>query len=232
MIGHETSLWARGVTAEGDYLTDFFGFEDIENEMSRMLNLYNSIRSNIPKELVREYKTENGDIVREVGPIVYGYSMKLGPDGKPRVREFGNLKTLTDKDQEGEENFYFGPKITTEREPLTDVNSTDWEVKAILEIPGVKKEDIKIRANETSVEVHAHDSQRKYHKIIDLPHDIDINTGRFTYNNGILEVTFVKSIDKSAKGKDIKIHWTIKDLFLSCFFAVFLFFQEINYISR
>lgn len=113
------------VTAEGDYLTDFFGFEDIENEMSRMLNLYNSIRSNIPKELVREYKTENGDIVREVGPIVYGYSMKLGPDGKPRVREFGNLKTLTDKDQEGEENFYFGPKITTEREPLTDVNSTD-----------------------------------------------------------------------------------------------------------
>ncbi|WP_415311782.1 hypothetical protein [Candidatus Nitrosocosmicus sp. FF01] len=51
--------------------------------------------------------------------------MKLGPDGKPRVREFGNLKTLTDKDQEGEENFYFGPKITTEREPLTDVNSTD-----------------------------------------------------------------------------------------------------------
>lgn len=46
------------VTAEGDYLTDFFGFEDIENEMSRILNLYNSIRSNIPKELVREYKTK------------------------------------------------------------------------------------------------------------------------------------------------------------------------------
>lgn len=183
---------------------DFFGFDNIESQMSRMLDLYNSIRSNIPKELVREYKTEYGDTVREVGPIVYGYSMKIGPDGKPRVREFGNLKTLTGKDQE-EEHFYFGPKITTEREPLADVNLTDREVKVILEIPGVKKEDIKIRANETSVEIHAHDSQRKYHKIIDLPHDIDINTGRSTYNNGILEVTFAKSIDKRAKGKDIKI---------------------------
>ena len=196
---------SRGGNRGSLYDRDFFGFDDIENEMNRVLDLYNNIQSNIPKELVREYQTENGDTVEEVGPIVYGYSMKIGPDGKPRVREFGNIKALANKNQGGGENFYLGPKLTTEREPMADVNSTDKEVKVILEIPGVKKEDIKINANETSVQVNASDSQRKYHKTIELPHDIDINTAKSTYNNGILEVTFARRNDKRLQGKEIKI---------------------------
>ena len=37
-------------------------------------------------------RLKEGGKVREVGPIVYGYSMTIGPDGKPRIREFGNVK--------------------------------------------------------------------------------------------------------------------------------------------
>jgi HSP20 family protein len=40
--------------------------------------------------LVREYIHHRG--VREVGPIVYGYSMTIGPEGKPKAREFGKVK--------------------------------------------------------------------------------------------------------------------------------------------
>lgn len=196
---------SRGGIRRNLFARDFFGFDDIENEMTRVLDLYNNMQSDIPKELVKEYKTEDGDIVKEVGPIVYGYSMKIGPDGKPRVREFGNLRTLTSKNQNGDDNFRIGPKISSEREPLADVNSTDKEVKVILEIPGVKKEDIKINANETLVEINASDSQRKYQKTIQLPHDIDINTAKSTYNNGILEVTFAKNKDQGVKGREIKI---------------------------
>jgi len=29
-----------------------------------------------------------------MGPFVYGYSMTMGPDGKPIVREFGNVSLL------------------------------------------------------------------------------------------------------------------------------------------
>ena len=72
----------------------FREFEDMQEEMSRMFNKFNDISSNAPKELVREYQTSKGDKVREVGPIVYGYSMTIGPDGKPHVREFGNVKSL------------------------------------------------------------------------------------------------------------------------------------------
>ena len=60
--------------------------------MERMFNQFNDMSTNAPKELVREYETQEGDKVREVGPIVYGYSMTIGPDGKPRIREFGNVK--------------------------------------------------------------------------------------------------------------------------------------------
>ena len=56
--------------------------------------MYSTIfQQTAPKELIREYETSDGGKVREVGPIVYGYSMTIGPDGKPHVREFGNVKS-------------------------------------------------------------------------------------------------------------------------------------------
>ena len=49
-------------------------------------------------------------------------------------------------------------------------------------------------------------AQRKYHKIIDLTKQADIETARSTYNNGILEVTFDKKKEQiKPKGKEIKI---------------------------
>jgi HSP20 family protein len=71
----------------------FRELDDIQREMERMFNQFNNIQSNHPKELVREYQTSEGEKVREFGPIVYGYSMTIGPDGKPQIREFGNIKS-------------------------------------------------------------------------------------------------------------------------------------------
>ena len=49
----------------------------------------------MPKDLIKEYETPEGAKVREVGPIVYGYSMTIGPDGKPNIQEFGNVKSFS-----------------------------------------------------------------------------------------------------------------------------------------
>ncbi len=181
---------------------DFFReFDDMQREMERMFEeQFGDIQSKAPKELVREYQTPEGEKVREVGPIVYGYSMTIGPDGKPHVREFGNVKSLGGAGLGG-----IKPQISPEREPLADVNTTDNEVKVILEMPGIKKEDIKINAYEGSVEVIADNPQRKYHKTIELPKDADIETSRSTYNNGVLEVIFNKKKTVKPKGREIKI---------------------------
>jgi HSP20 family protein len=178
----------------------FREFDDMQKEMERMSNIFNNISSNAPKELIKEYETKEGEKVREIGPIVYGYSMTVGPDGRPHVREFGNVKSLGRKGG-------IQQQISAEREPLSDVNSTDNEVKVVLEMPGIKKEDIKINAYNGAVEVIADsiNSQRKYQKTIDLPDDADIETARSTYNNGILEIIFDKKKDMKPKGKEIKI---------------------------
>ena len=76
------------VGARGD---SFGQFDEMRRELERM---FEDIQTRTPKELVKEYKTPEGGTVREVGPLVYGYSMIIGPDGRPKVREFGNAKSL------------------------------------------------------------------------------------------------------------------------------------------
>jgi HSP20 family protein len=185
--------------------TDIFRDFDMHKEMSRMYNVFNEISKNAPKELIREYETQEGGKVREVGPIVYGYSMTIGPDGKPYVKEFGNVKASNGA--KIGQHVGAKPQISAEREPLSDITTTDKEVKVVLEMPGIKKEDIKINAYDEKVEIKTADSsERKYHKTIDLPKQADLETARSTYNNGILEVTFDKKKEpEKPKGKEIKI---------------------------
>ena len=128
--------------------------------------------------------------------------MTIGPDGKPNIREFGNVKSPF----AGSGGFFQQqPSISSEREPLVDLSSTDKEVKVVVEIPGVKKENIKINAYENTVEITSDDPERKYHKVIELPTETDIDTAKSTYNNGILEVIFNKKKESKPKGKEIKV---------------------------
>ena len=134
--------------------------------------------------------------------------MTIGPDGKPKVREFGNVKSpnqLGVTGTIGNATKSSSQQISAEREPLVDVNTTDKEVKVVLEIPGVKKEDIKINAFDEAVEVIANNPQRKYHKTIDLPKEANPETAKSIYQNGILEITFSKKENAKPKGKEIKI---------------------------
>jgi len=186
-------------------LDPFRAYEEMEDEMSRLFGKLSDIQTNAPKELVREYQTADGAKVREVGPLVYGYSMTIGPDGKPNVREFGNVRPNGQRNILASAGKGAKPQISSEREPLVDVNSNDKEVKVVLEIPGVKKEDIRINAHDGAVEVTASNPQRKYHKTIDLPQDANTETAKSTYNNGVLEITFGKKENAKPKGKEIKI---------------------------
>jgi len=179
----------------------FREFDEMRNEMERTFSEpFKNIENRVPKDLVKEYETPEGGKVREVGPIVYGYSMTIGPDGKPNIREFGNVKSPF-----AGRGLFEQPSISSEREPLVDISSTDREVKVIVEMPGIKKENIKINAYENSVEIISDDPQRKYHKVIDLPPEADIETVKSIYNNGILEIVFNKKKQTKSKGKEIKV---------------------------
>jgi HSP20 family protein len=178
----------------------FREFDEMRREMSRTFSeQFKNIENKVPKDLIKEYETPEGAKVREVGPIVYGYSMTIGPDGKPNIQEFGNVKSFSGRGS------FEQPSLSAEREPLIDISSTDKEVKIVAEMPGISKDKIKIDAYDKYVEIKSEDPERKYHKKIEAPEDIDINSARSNYNNGVLEINFKKKEQQKPKGRQINV---------------------------
>jgi HSP20 family protein len=163
---------------------DPWGFPDIDEMMKEMERAFSEqfkdLEKEIPKSLVRESKTPDGGVKKEIGPIVYGYSVTIGPDGKPVVREFGNVRRGEGRPSKA---------IQDKREPLVDVISSGKDVRVIAEMPGVNKEDINVTVNEKSVVISVDTEGRGYYKELDLPGIVDPKGARSTYNNGVLEVT-------------------------------------------
>jgi len=186
----------------------FRGFDEMRSQMEiQFEEQLKNFQSTAPKELVREYQTPEGGKVREVGPIVYGYSMTIGPDGKPKIREFGNVRSSSPlRGGAGGGSSFSTPLISPERQPLADVITTDTEVKVVVEMPGANKENIKVNAYDSSVEITATgQEERKYREIVEIPPETDIETAKSIYKNGILEITFKKKEQTKPKGRQINV---------------------------
>ena len=183
-----------GKGRRGFGFSDFFkGFDEMRREMeSEFEHRFRDIETKAPKDLVREYETPEGSKVREYGPFVYGYS-----------REFGNVKSPLSPT--GRKSIFTGSMISSEREPLADITSTNTEIKVIVELPGVNKENIKVNAYDNSVEIITTGTDRKYHEVIEIPPEADIETAKSVYKNGILEITFKKKEQSKPRGKQINI---------------------------
>jgi HSP20 family protein len=83
--------------------------------------------------------------------------------------------------------------------------TSDKEVKVVIEMPGVNKENIKVNVHDNSLEVTSDDTQRKYREVIHLPPEADLETAKYSYKNGIVEVVFKKKGQTKPKGKKIKV---------------------------
>jgi len=185
-----------------DFFTDF---EEVEKEFG---DAFMDIK--VPKEPLIDYETQEDVRVLEISSFVYGYSMTIELDDKSRVRSRNirndGVGSSGSSKKRKEVSKYNRPQITSEREPLVEVNVYDKEVKVVLEMPGLSKEHIKIQAYKNSVEISSNHPQRKY-QVIDIPRVADIETIRSTYKNGILEIVFKKK-EKSKgnnKGREIRI---------------------------
>jgi HSP20 family protein len=127
-------------------------------------------------------------------PFYYGYTMTVGPNGKPVVKEYGNVK----------------PELlpsTDTREPLVDVIVDEKEklVKLVAEIPGVEKTDVKILVQDKFVDISAEHGEKKYHVKVPIKHKVDENSAKASYKNGILELVFKLIEDEKPKGKKVEV---------------------------
>ena len=175
----------------------FFGDIDrMFREMEKMMEEeFKKFSENVPKDYVKERKLPDGSTVKEFGPFVYGYSMKIGPDGKPEIQQFGNIKKSLK-----------GPEVKEEREPLVDIVETDSEIRVVAELPGVEKTDIKLHGTDDSLTISVDTPQYKYYKEVALPTKVKVKEARSTYKNGVLEVVFPKAeAPKQPKGERIDV---------------------------
>jgi len=168
--------------------------DDMMKEMERAFSeQFKELEKELPKNLIRERKAPDGSTEKEIGPIVYGYSVTIGPDGKPIVREFGNVR-------KGEGTPW--KEIQDKREPLVDVVSSGKEIRVIAEMPGVSKEDIDVTVKEKSMTISVDREDRRYYKELELPGIVDPKGAKSIYNNGILEVTLPL---KSSGGSGVRL---------------------------
>ena len=168
--------------------------EEMEKEMAKS---FKDMENGMPRDMVRVRRLPDGSVRREYGPFVYGYSMKIGPDGKPVIREFGNIKPGAGV--EGQPL-----NLREQREPLIDVIEEEGEIKVLAELPGVDKKDINLFLTEGTLTISVDTAGRKYYKELDLPVEVDEKSARSTFSNGVLETTLTKRQPKG-KGKKLSI---------------------------
>ena len=159
---------------------------EFEEWWRRTRRLFKEIDKLFEEMFKSSFEELGGREGKRIGPYVYGFSMTIGPDGVPRIREWGNIKPGVIR-----------PRISETIEPFTDVIDEGDVIKIIADVPGVEKEKIKVEATESFVEISASDGDRKYYKRVKLPVKVKPETAKAKYKNGVLTIT----VEKVEKGK-------------------------------
>ena len=180
-------------------------FDEFSREFQRMERMMDELWSGGAAAAQSLPPTATEGETTVYGPYYYGYSMTVGPDGKPQVRQFGNFTPS-------------GPGgLLTEgtpggvREPEVDalVDSKKGVLRMAAEMPGVTKEDVKVSATEDSVTISAERGEKKYHAEVRLPAEIEPDSTEASYNNGVLELTAKLRAPETKKqkknGTEIKV---------------------------
>ena len=141
-------------------------------------------------DIFEEFKTKGTN----AGPFYYGYTMTVGPDGKPVVKEYGNVKPEL-------------VQASNSREPLVDtiVDEKENLVKLVAEMPGVEKSDVKIVVQGKSVNISAEHGEKKYQANVPISHKVDENSAKASYKNGILELVFKLAEEEKPKTKTVEV---------------------------
>lgn len=181
MFWEEFEEWLRRRPFGRMFRTLDRAFEEMFREFSTMM----------PQELFRERKFPDGSVVRTFGPIVYGYTMTIGPDGKPYISTFGNVRPGLERP-------------TERREPIIDVIPGPYVIRVIAELPGVDKSDIDLRTTEDKLMISVDTEERKYYREVELPAKVDPKSADATYRNGVLEV-ILKRLEEKKPGEKVDI---------------------------
>jgi HSP20 family protein len=128
------------------------------------------------RDLERTLRTVVDSDLLSARPLLRGFSMRLGPDGQPIFRSFGDL----------------GAPRDGYREPVYDqfLDEHVGELKVVAELPGVEKEDLRLNATENEFTLQASKGDHRYKAEMRLRAPVQPASAAAQYHNGVLEVRF------------------------------------------
>ncbi len=121
-----------------------------------------------------------GEIELPGGKAMYGFSVKIGGEGIPKMEHFGNIVRETEK----------GPVIEKEREPVVDVHEEEDRIEVLAELPGVMEKTITHVIKDDVLILNAGSEGRKYYKEVVLPACASVL--KTSYKNGIYRLILKK----------------------------------------
>jgi HSP20 family protein len=116
--------------------------------------------------------------------------LKEGYSSKQTIKYGFSIHTLAGEKEEKKR----GVEKEKQREilePIVDVFDEKDHIKVIAELPGISEGDINVELGGRKIIIDASNKERSYHKVIELP--CDVNDMKKRYKNGILELEVVKS---------------------------------------
>ena len=141
---------------------------------------------------------ESGGEIRKQGEIrglgkkegprgIYGFSVRTGIAGQPRVQSFGNIRSVEKKVGKKE------VKVVETREPIVDVFDEKDHVLIVAELPGINEKEIKTSLKGDILILEAGEEEKiKYSKEILLSAKVDFEKKEISFKNGVLEVKMKK----------------------------------------
>lgn len=163
-------------------------FEEMDKEFSEAEDMLNRLFRTV---------RESGPGISQTVPYYYGYQITVGPDGKPRIREFGNARPAS-KGLIQQSNV---------RQPLVDTNFDEKEnlLTITAEMPGITKQDVKVGIEEGLVTIRAEKGDKKYHTELPVDSELDADSAKATYTNGILELKIKLKTPPKPKAREVKV---------------------------
>ena len=77
------------------------------------------------------------------------------------------------------------------------VYETDDEIRVVADLPGVDKDDLRIKCDGRYITISASTATSEYEERIQLPGRVDEHSASASFNNGVLEITLDRT-DSSA----------------------------------
>lgn len=135
------------------------------------------------REIMKQFEKIFSDLRIDVEPgkpYVRGFSITIGPDGKPQIKEIGPPGRPIEAREV--------PERETEEAEIIDMKD---RYMIVVDLPGAKEDSIRVEIKDNRLIVKTHGLKRTY-KVISLPKDAADKISNRSFNKGVLTIEIPK----------------------------------------